>query len=234
MWQRGKYDLHEQCWHKRWDHAWSIQWRQWSYRQSGTACILFGFYLNILVSKVKCYVPFSYKKQLKRKYRQEFLKRMFLPAELERGTKALQFDMCCKATDQNFDCGCDHYAIVHLDTLPMDCNRMRRYLIEAQLNNCQWFQKYHAKYSTFIYKLLTASKDNTCQLLLHTLHFLPHQQCCFLYKVSVAVMGHCRSNTWKKHGLHFDHQHRYHLSWFVIVSDFNVSVEHQVNCRTTL
>ena len=30
----------------------------------------------------------------------------------------LQFDVCCKAIDQNFDCGCDHYAILRLDTLP--------------------------------------------------------------------------------------------------------------------
>ena len=34
-----------------------------------------------------------------------------LTAELERGTKALQFDVCCKAIGQNFDCGCDRYAI---------------------------------------------------------------------------------------------------------------------------
>ena len=36
-------------------------------------------------------------KRLKRKYRQKFLKHTFLPAELERGTKALQFDVCFKA-----------------------------------------------------------------------------------------------------------------------------------------
>ena len=30
----------------------------------------------------------------------------FLPAELELATKALQFYVCCKAIDQNFDCGC--------------------------------------------------------------------------------------------------------------------------------
>ena len=29
-----------------------------------------------------------------------------LTSKLERGTKALQFDVCCKAIDQNFDCGC--------------------------------------------------------------------------------------------------------------------------------
>ena len=58
-----------------------------------------------------------YKKQLKRKYRQEFLKCTFLPAELERGTKMLQFDVCYKAIDQNFDCRCDRYAILCLDTL---------------------------------------------------------------------------------------------------------------------
>ena len=36
---------------------------------------------------------------------------MFLPAELERGTKALHFDVCCKAIDRNFNCGSDHYII---------------------------------------------------------------------------------------------------------------------------
>ena len=30
---------------------------------------------------------------------------MFLPVELERGTKTVQFDVCCGAIDQNFDCG---------------------------------------------------------------------------------------------------------------------------------
>ena len=29
-----------------------------------------------------------------------------LTSKLERGAKALQFDVCCKAIDQNFDCGC--------------------------------------------------------------------------------------------------------------------------------
>ena len=42
------------------------------------------------------------KKRLKQYYRQEFLKCTFLPAELERGTEMLQFDVCCKAIDQNF------------------------------------------------------------------------------------------------------------------------------------
>ena len=40
-----------------------------------------------------------------------------LPAELERGTEVLQFDVCCKAIDQNFDCGCDRCAILRLDSL---------------------------------------------------------------------------------------------------------------------
>ena len=31
---------------------------------------------------------------------------MFLPAELEGGTKVLQFDVCCEANEQNFDYGC--------------------------------------------------------------------------------------------------------------------------------
>ena len=25
----------------------------------------------------------------------------------------LQFDVCCKGTDQNFNCGCDRYTILH-------------------------------------------------------------------------------------------------------------------------
>ena len=29
----------------------------------------------------------------------------------------LQFDGCCKAIDQNFDCGCDRCAILRLDSL---------------------------------------------------------------------------------------------------------------------
>ena len=66
---------------------------------------------------MKCYVPFALKKWLKRNYRQEFLKCMFLPAELERGAEVLQFDVCCKAIDQNFDCGCDRCAILRLDSL---------------------------------------------------------------------------------------------------------------------
>ena len=36
---------------------------------------------------------------------------MFLPAELERGTEVLQFHVCCKAIDQNFDCGCERCTI---------------------------------------------------------------------------------------------------------------------------
>ena len=38
---------------------------------------------------------------------------LFLPAELERGTKVLKFDVCCKTIDQNSDCGCNHYTILH-------------------------------------------------------------------------------------------------------------------------
>ena len=52
-----------------------------------------------------------------KKYRPEFLECTFIPAELERGTKALQFDVRCEAIDQNFDCGCDCYAILRLDSL---------------------------------------------------------------------------------------------------------------------
>ena len=56
-------------------------------------------------------VPFLCKKRLKQNTGKKFLKWMFLPSELERGTKALQFDVCCKAIDQKFDCGCNSYAI---------------------------------------------------------------------------------------------------------------------------
>ena len=70
-----------------------------------------------MASKVKCYIPFSLKKRLKRNYRQEFLKYTFIPAELERGIKLLQFDVCCKVIDQNFDFGCDHCASLCLDSL---------------------------------------------------------------------------------------------------------------------
>ena len=42
-----------------------------------------------------------------KKYRLEFFKWTFLPAELERETKTLQFDVCCEAIDQNFHCGCE-------------------------------------------------------------------------------------------------------------------------------
>ena len=40
------------------------------------------------------------------KYGQEVFKWTFLPVELERGSKTLQFDVCCEAIHQNFDCGC--------------------------------------------------------------------------------------------------------------------------------
>ena len=46
---------------------------------------------------------------------------MFLPEELEIGTKALQFEVCCEAIDQNFDCGCilkKWYANLHLQANP--------------------------------------------------------------------------------------------------------------------
>ena len=76
-----------------------------------------SFFLKIWLSKVKWYVPISLKKRLKWNYRQEFLNCTFLPAELERGAKVLQFDVCWKAIDQNFNCGCDRCAILRLDSL---------------------------------------------------------------------------------------------------------------------
>ena len=44
-------------------------------------------------------------------------KPVILPKKLERGAEVLQFDVCCKAIDQNFDCGCDRCAILRLDSL---------------------------------------------------------------------------------------------------------------------
>ena len=35
--------------------------------------------------------------------------------------RSAQFDVCCKATDQNFDCGCDRCAILRLDSLLYCC-----------------------------------------------------------------------------------------------------------------
>ena len=72
---------------------------------------------NAFIFPQDTYNRLSDKKRLKQKYRQEFLKSTFLPTELERGTKALRFDVCCKAISQNFDCGCDRYEILRLDTL---------------------------------------------------------------------------------------------------------------------
>ena len=54
---------------------------------------------------------------LKRKYRPEFLNCTFLPVALERGTKALQFDVCSKAIAQTVECVCDRYATLRLDSL---------------------------------------------------------------------------------------------------------------------
>ena len=76
-----------------------------------------SFFLKIWLSKVKCYVPFSLKKRLKRNYRKEILNCTFLPAELERVAEVLQFDVCCKAIDQSFDCGCNRCKILRLDSL---------------------------------------------------------------------------------------------------------------------
>ena len=52
---------------------------------------------------------------------------MFLPVELQRGTKAVQFDVCREAIDQNFNCGCDRYAILRLDSL-LECTVLLKYL----------------------------------------------------------------------------------------------------------
>ena len=88
-------------------------------------------------------LPFLLKKLLKRNYRQEFLKCTFLPSELERGTEVLQFDVYCKATDQNFDCGCDRCAILRLDSLLRGvaqlimCNACDRLLTWRKVDICK-------------------------------------------------------------------------------------------------
>ena len=48
------------------------------------------------------------------------MKCTFLPAELERRTKTLQFDVCCKAIDQNFECGRDGCSILRFDSLVLE------------------------------------------------------------------------------------------------------------------
>ena len=55
----------------------------------------------------------------KTNYSPEFLKHTFLPAELEGRIEVLQFDVCCKATDQNFACGCYRYAFLRLVSLTL-------------------------------------------------------------------------------------------------------------------
>ena len=125
-------------------------WNYWLKEQPQSnwkICILPGlpsFYLKIWLSKVKCYVPFLLKKRLKRNYKQEFLKCTFLPAELERGTEVLQFDVCCKAVDQNLDCGCDRCAILHLDSLIMDPIPCDPQCSWAKLLKCISFGKTHS------------------------------------------------------------------------------------------
>ena len=66
--------------------------------------------------KLNATYQFYIKSGLKRNYRQEFLKCTFYQQNWKRGTKVLQFDACCKAIEQNFDCGCDRCAILRLDS----------------------------------------------------------------------------------------------------------------------
>ena len=54
----------------------------------------------------------------------------------------LQFDMCCKGIDQNFDCGCDCYAILCLDSLYVETKRVHEQVseiraLECGLKNCK-------------------------------------------------------------------------------------------------
>jgi len=98
-------------------------WNYWlknSHRATEKLPGLPSFYLKKWLSQVNTIytVTFLYKKCVKQKYIQtRILKWMSLLAELERGMKTLQFDMCCKATDQNHNCGCHLYAILRLDSL---------------------------------------------------------------------------------------------------------------------
>ena len=46
-----------------------------------------------------------------------------LTSKLERGTKTLQFDVCCEAIHQNFECGCvlkKGYANLQLSANPKE------------------------------------------------------------------------------------------------------------------
>ena len=56
-------------------------------------------------------------------------------AELERGSKALQFDVCCKAIDQNCDCGCDRHSILCLNSLRILCIVNYGSLVETLINS---------------------------------------------------------------------------------------------------
>ena len=55
---------------------------------------------------------------------------MFLPAELKRRVKALQSDVCCKAIEQNFDCGhgmgyCQTCTLAVPHSIPQFCSKNR-------------------------------------------------------------------------------------------------------------
>ena len=68
----------------------------------------------------------------------------------ERGTKVLQFDVCCEATDQNFDCGCilkKGYANLYLLASPNQKLQYRKFGITAALEQ---LKNMHIAWTTII------------------------------------------------------------------------------------
>ena len=74
--------------------------------------IAWSNYLRIWLSKFKYYVRFLWRSGWNENTDKNVWNAPFLPAEVKKVTKALHFDVCSKAIDQNFDCGCDCYTIL--------------------------------------------------------------------------------------------------------------------------
>ena len=70
---------------------------------------------------------------------------MFLPVELERETKTLQFDVCCEAIHQNFDCGYvlkKDYANLQLSANRNTKLQYRKFEITGLKSNLRATEKY--------------------------------------------------------------------------------------------
>ena len=83
---------------------------------------------------------------------------MFLPVELERGTKALQFDVCCEAIVQNFNCGCGNlqgYTNLHLLACPNQKNATEENL---EFTALEQLKNMHIAPAIFIYPKIWLSK----------------------------------------------------------------------------